>query len=372
MSRPGSVPHALFAEKARAFLDVHRGQDSTYFAGNLVTRIDAVTAGDLILPVTVNDASEPPGNAWVCSPTTTYGRYALEESERLLPGLLRPPLRATIAGVDRGMRRRRLDRAVAVDNWLLSTNLHPDLPGIDLNRLVREARERWPEHAIWIRSLNAVQHPDWLRAAAEAGFTLIPSRQVYLFRDLSAARPSRDLRRDLRLLDRTELTAVHHDAFTEEDFAQAERLYAQLYLHKYSTLNPRYSAAFLRAWHRAGLLELAGFRDAEGTLRAVVGMFGQGAALTAPVVGYDTSWPQQAGLYRLLMAHVLRSTRQRGAELNLSAGAAQFKRLRGGEPAIEYSAVQAAHLPAATRRAITALGALASRVGVPIMRRWEL
>ncbi|WP_336629919.1 MULTISPECIES: hypothetical protein [unclassified Microbacterium] len=72
------------------------------------------------------------------------------------------------------------------------------------------------------------------------------------------------------------------------------------------------------------------------------------------------------------MAHVLRSTRQRGAELNLSAGAAQFKRLRGGEPAIEYSAVQAAHLPAATRRAITALGALASRVGVPIMRRWEL
>lgn len=372
MSRLGTVPHALFAEKAETFLAVHRGQDSTRFAGNLVTRIDAVPAGDLTLPVTVNDGSEPPGNAWVCSPTTTYGRYALEESERLLPGLLRPPLRAAISVVDRGMRRRRLDRAVAVDNWLLSTNLHPDLAGIDLDRLVREARERWSEHAIWIRSLNTVQHPDWLRAVVEAGFTLIPSRQVYLFRGLSVDPPRRDLRRDLRLLDRTELTAVPHDDFTEDDFAQAERLYAQLYVDKYSALNPRYTAVFLRAWHRVGLLEFAGFRDAEGTLRAVVGMFGQGAALTAPVVGYDTSWPQHAGLYRLLMAHVLRSTRQRGVELNLSAGAAQFKRLRGGEPAIEYSAVQAAHLPAGTRRAIAALGALATRVGVPIMRHWAL
>ncbi|MGR5415062.1 hypothetical protein ACPV52_20615, partial [Vibrio astriarenae] len=82
-----------------------------------------------------------------------------------------------------------------------------------------------------------------------------------------------------------------------------------------------------------------GFRDADGVLRAVVGVFGQGPLLTAPLVGYDTTWPQSAGLYRLLMAHVLRTTMARDAELNLSAGAAHFKRLRGGVPAIEMSAV---------------------------------
>jgi hypothetical protein len=61
-----------------------------------------------------------------------------------------------------------------------------------------------------------------------------------------------------------------------------------------------------------------------------------------------------------------------GATVNLSAGAAHFKRLRGGRPAIEYSAVLARHLPAFTRHAISLLRLLATSVGVPIMERYEL
>jgi hypothetical protein len=94
--------------------------------------------------------------------------------------------------------------------------------------------------------------------------------------------------------------------------------------------------------------------------------------LSAPIVGYDTSWPASAGLYRLLMAHVLNTTREREAVLNLSAGAAHFKRLRGGEPEIEYSAVLSRHLPAATRRTLRGLRTLTTRLGVPIMRHFQL
>src|ERR1700744_1776326 len=96
--------------------------------------------------------------------------------------------------------------------------------------------------------------------------------------------------------------------------------------------------AFLKAWHRAGLLEFAGFRGDAGALRAVVGMFGQGSLLSAPIVGYDTGWPASAVLYRLLMAHVLSTTSERDAVLNLSAGAAHFKRLMGSELEIQCSA----------------------------------
>ncbi|WP_433865710.1 hypothetical protein [Ralstonia wenshanensis] len=379
MNAPGAVPHACFADKAGAFLHVHRGQASVPFVANLVTQVDVVEAGGLPLPVTINGSEDRAGhgeNAWVCSPITTYGRYAAEESERLMPRMVRPLLRGAIGLADAWMRRAQLDRAVAVNNWLVSTNLYPSAAGVDLGALVRTCRERWPDHAIWLRSLNTIQHADWLRAATAAGFDLIPTRQVYLFRHLQrASRTSelrRDLRRDLRLLGSTPLTFVPHDGFTDADFAQAEQLYAQLYLDKYSALNPRYTAAFLRAWHAAGLLECAGFRDAHGVLRAVVGVFGQGPLLTAPIVGYDTTWPQQAGLYRLLMAHVLRLTITRDAELNLSAGAAHFKRLRGGVPAIEMSAVYCRHLPTATRRAIAVLRALTTRIGVPIMQRFQL
>lgn len=379
MNAPGAVPHACFADKAGAFLHVHRGQASVPFVANLVTQVDVVEAGGLPLPVTINGSEDRAGhgeNAWVCSPITTYGRYAAEESERLMPRMVRPLLRGAIGLADAWMRRAQLDRAVAVNNWLVSTNLYPSAAGVDLGALVRTCRERWPDRAIWLRSLNTIQHADWLRAATAAGFDLIPTRQVYLFRHLQrASRTSelrRDLRRDLRLLGSTPLTFVPHDGFTDADFAQAEQLYAQLYLDKYSALNPRYTAAFLRAWHAAGLLECAGFRDAHGVLRAVVGVFGQGPLLTAPIVGYDTTWPQQAGLYRLLMAHVLRLTITRDAELNLSAGAAHFKRLRGGVPAIEMSAVYCRHLPTATRCAIAVLRALTTRIGVPIMQRFQL
>ncbi|WP_186829264.1 hypothetical protein, partial [Ralstonia sp. TCR112] len=356
-----------------------RGQASQPFVANLVTQVDVVEAGGLPLPVTINgseDRADHAENAWVCSPITTYGRYAAEESERLMPRMLRPVLRGAIGLADAWMRHAQLDRAVAVNNWLVSTNLYPSAAAFDLEALARTCRERWPDRAIWLRSLNTIQHADWLRAATAAGFDLIPTRQVYLFLQLQrASRVSelrRDLRRDLKLLDATPLTFVPHDALTDTDFAQAERLYAQLYLDKYSALNPRYTAAFLRAWHAAGLLECAGFRDAQGVLRAVVGVFGQGPLLTAPIVGYDTTWPQQAGLYRLLMAHVLRLTITRDAELNLSAGAAHFKRLRGGVPAIEMSAVYCRHLPPATRRAVAVLRTLTTRIGVPIMQRFQL
>lgn len=372
MNAPGAVPHACFADKAGAFLHVHRAQASLPFVANLVTQVDAVEAGGLPVPVTINGSEDRIDNAWVCSPITTYGRYAAEESERLAPRVLRPLLRGTIGMADAWMRRAQLDRAVAVNNWLVSTNLYPSAASFDLDALVRACRERWPDHAIWLRSLNTLQHADWLRAAASAGFALIPTRQVYVFRNLRSTRLHQNLRRDLQWLDKTPLSFVPHDAFNDADFAQAERLYAQLYLDKYSALNPRYTAAFIRAWHAAGLLDCAGFRDDGGVLRAVVGVFGQGPLLTAPIVGYDTTWPQHAGLYRLLMAHVLRTTITHDAELNLSAGAAHFKRLRGGAPAIEMSAVYAGHLPAAARRTIGVLRSLTTRIGVPIMQRFQL
>jgi hypothetical protein len=56
----------------------------------------------------------------------------------------------------------------------------------------------------------------------------------------------------------------------------------------------------------------------------------------------------------------------------LSAGAAHFKRLRGGVPAIEYSAVLADHLPEKTRKAIRMLHWATTKIGVPLMERFKL
>jgi hypothetical protein len=359
-----------FSARARAFLQVHAQSSVQDLVSNLSTQVDSIVSGEALLPVTIND--DEAGNAWVCSPRTTYGRYAIEEAERYAPNAAAPVLGVAGRGVDAWLRAARIDRAVAINNWWLSTNLYPALSCVSMPKLLDEALQRWPTHAIWLRSLNDVDHRDWLQDCERLGFVLIPSRQVYLFRDVAGlARQRHNLKIDLKLSAKQPRRAVDAD-IGDNDYARIAGLYEQLYVSKYSRCNPHYTAEFMRQWHRAGLLEFDGFRDDNGQLMCIAGQFRQGRTLTTPVVGYDTAMPQRLGLYRLLTAMTFEHAIRRGYDINFSAGAAGFKRLRGGSPSIEYSAVYARHLPAKTRRALSWLSALTRKFGVPLMRRFEL
>jgi hypothetical protein len=126
----------------------------------------------------------------VCSPLTTYSRYALQETRRVAPHVLAAPLCGVIGAADWWLRHAELDRAVSLNNWLLSTNLYPATNGIDFGALVASCQLRRPRHSVWFRSLDFAQHADWLHALMAAGFDLTPTRQVYLFRDISRKRRS--------------------------------------------------------------------------------------------------------------------------------------------------------------------------------------
>ncbi len=357
-----------FAADVTAFLGV--GSDSVASIGNLSTTVGSIGEGEGRLPVTVN-CSEPE-NAWVCSPYTTYVRYADDELRRIGPRWLSRPLGSLCTAMGGYLMRARIDDAVIVNNWLLSTNLYPSVVPTAATRYLDEAVSRWPDHAIWFRSLNARQTGRWLDAVRRAGCLLVPSRLVYLYDriDADAVRPA-NLRRDLRLHRSTTLETAPATHWAAVDFERAAHLYDLLYLRKYSHLNPAYSAAFLRTWHVAGLLRLLGYRAADGTLQVVVGTFGSGDTVTAPIVGYDTHRPQREGLYRLAIGAVYAQAAARGQQINLSAGAGHFKRLRGGVGIIEYSAVYTRHLARPRQRAIAMLAQLAHRIGEPFMRRFQ-
>lgn len=359
------VPHDSFADAAARFAALHAGRPTRPYIGNLDTTVTLARAGGLALPCTVNHAE--PHNAWVCSPLAAYGSYASEEIGRALPAPLAWPLQALCRGARGVLALARLDQAVAVNNWMLSTNLYPALERAALAPLLAQLQARWPSHAVWFRSLNSEHNGDWIAALQALGFDLLPSRQVYLYDDIAKARHA-NLRRDLKLLRTTRLTP--RTVFGGADFVRCEALYGYLYLDKYSRLNPHYSAAFLERWHAAGLLRFWGLDDGH-ELQAVVATFRQGDTLTAPIVGYNTALPQSLGLYRMLMAHVFATAQEEGLKVNLSAGAAGFKRLRGGRPVIEYSAVLGRHLPAPRRAALRALCRLAGGIGVPVMRKFD-
>lgn len=363
--------HARFVASARAFATLHAGVPVQSLVSNVHARVETLDIGAGELPVSVHDGRA--GDAWVCSPRTTYADYAAEEGGRYLPDWAAPLARRVIASHGPLLQWSGLDKAVSINNWLLSTNLYPALAQVDPAALLRQASARWPGHTLWFRSLNAHDNADWLAALQAAGCQLAASRQVYLYDDFDQlARRHGNLAADLALLRRTPLQPCHDDDITEADYARIAELYALLYIGKHSRFNPVYGADFLRQWHRAGLLTFDGFRADDGRLACIMGLFRQGRTATAPIVGYDTSQPQKTGLYRLATACAYRACRAHGWRLNFSAGAAHFKRLRGGVPSIEYSAVYARHLPRRTRLAVDALSTLTCRLGTPLLRRFRL
>lgn len=371
MSAMPVVPLDEFNAKAAAYLQIHRQRPTQPFIANVQTEVDALDAGGVLFPVTINDAE--PDNAWVCSPLTTYASYAVEEVERLGHPWVTAPLRLMARGIGGWLRHANIDRVVAVNNWLVSTNSYPDVHDIALDEVLDAARGRWSTHALWFRSLNSVHHADWLRALSERGFTLVPSRQVYLFEDVAdLSRQHADMKKDLALLRRTDLEHRIVSDFQDDDFRRIAELYAELYVRKYSGLNPRYDWTLIRAWSQAGLLKLKGIRDEHGVLQGDVGVQRFGNLLTSPVVGYNTALPIKHGLYRMLAALVMQQAIDETCLVNLSAGVAHFKRQRGGQPAIEYSAVLTSHLSGRTQRAIKVLSTVTRRIGIPIMQRYKL
>jgi hypothetical protein len=90
------------------------------------------------------------------------------------------------------------------------------------------------------------------------------------------------------------------------------------------------------------------------------------------LIGYNTELPQTAGIYRLLCALLFQEAIQKRLVLNFSSGAANFKRLRGGKPLIEFSAIYSRHLPPIQRTVWACLRLVSQHIGVRILRKFEL
>jgi hypothetical protein len=361
-------------EMVARFTAIFQRHPTPALIANLITRVDQTEVAGRAYPLTFNDRGQA-GNCYICNPVTAYIDYALEETRNFGA---HPALRHAVRGLIRAcaplVRASGIDHQVQINNWLLSTNPMPDLDLAAAAALRDRLTAAHPDRALVLRSLNDMADGASLANLRAAGFRLLPARQIYLHAaDGAQHPPSNDMKRDLAMIARSGLHVVGNDGFTMADYDRSTTLYAMLYIQKYTPLNPAYTALYLAEMHRAGLIALRGLRAPDsGDLVAVTGLFENGRTLTQPIVGYDTTLPLKAGLYRMAMAMAQDHARQSGLFFNMSAGAAAFKRHRQALPAIEYTAVFADHLPRGQRIALRVMEEVLTRTGIPLLRRFEL
>ena len=344
---------------------------------NVETQLLALDTGAYIFPVSVNNRSVV-DNSYVVSPHTAYARYTQFEIEQLQRAWLTFPLTLLVKGLGEYLKYAKVDEIVHVNNSLVSTNLYPkSWLGQDIGQIRDFMVAQYPMQSLAFRSLNDYQHHVLLEHFKAQGFMAIPSRQVYVL-DVSNEQNAhkisqkRDVKADAKLLQKHGYTLKNGNELLPADFECLEVLYNQLYLGKYSTLNPQYTADFLRSAQRDGWLDLHALCDNVGETVGVIGMLGDQDTVTTPIFGYDIQRPIEQKLYRVLSYQTILNAMVTGRILNFSSGAAKFKRHRGAVPCIEYTMVYVRHLPKRQQYAWSLLSKVLHHIAVPIMQKYQL
>ena len=338
---------------------------------NVRTHWLALRSGGRVFPVTVNEGER--GGSYVCLPHSAYVLYGRRELELVDVGLARPVMLLMLAIVDQLLRTVRINRTVHVDNWLLSTNLHGDWDGGDLPAIRSALQQHYPKHHLAIRSLDPWSAASLYKSARADGWLMLPSRQVWVVDELVRDwRPRKTVGHDRRLIARSELSIENLLSLRPGDAERIAHLYKLLYVDKYSGLNPTFTPAWIACTHADRTIHYRVARDGEGVIQSVAGSLVRDGILTPPVVGYNTARPRAEGLYRIASYMFSQDAEERGARLHSSAGAADFKRIRGARPVIECMAIYPASDLGWRLWLLRVFSALLWYVAVPLMQRRQL
>lgn len=357
---------------SRLYVDTLQSLGLSNAIGNVQTQLDTIMIEGQPVPTTLNDTEY--GNSYVCSPYTAYISYAEDELELIQSKGQRRLFRGAIRLADKLLKWARINQTLSINNWLVSTNLPPNWSADTIPDLTHRLVQRYPQHSFNIRSLNWHNNAALMQSLQENGWLLIPARQVYLFDNQDRQWWQRShTKRDQSLLRKTALKQVLPCEHLEDDFVDIRACFNKLFIEKHSHFNPQFSAEYLFQMHKHGLMKFYSFRDPEGDkIVASIGLFTQQEIITTPMVGYDTSLPKELGLYRLLMAVLLKETYESGQMMNLSSGAGNFKRARGGVPTIEYTAFYTKHLSCRRKAIMYLFAKLLNRFGPKVLADNEI
>lgn len=325
-----------------------------------------------ILPATISTHDKK--NSYICSLKTAFYRYPKQETSLIRNRIERHLLRTASVPIGIFLQMLKIDRHISIGNWLQSTNLPPDLEEEELKEITQFYSEHYQDFLLTFRSVNQETHPRLFLSLKENGWQLIPARQVYLYhREDNKWKTKKIVIRERKNLLKSDLVQVNHQDLLDKDLLLIHRQYTDLFINKHSPFNPQITLEYIRKLFEKKVLEFHGLKDPkEDKLLGHFAIFQIGKIMTIPLIGYDISREKELGIYRMLFSLILMIAEDRELTLNMSSGAGNFKKLRGGKPVTEYTGVYTNHLPKISKMGKELFFSAVSKYGEGILQKNEI
>lgn len=283
---------------------------------------------ELILVV---DAQFQAGQTYPTSLRAQYLDYAQEElalteikGQKLLSGAFR--LLKTIVP-------QKIDEAVYVGNYLVSTNLFPNFTLEEVQAIELLLNKHFPNKTIVYRSQNSFLNQELMEHLDVLNYQPFISRQVFIAHQAQVIKRKKSFKKDCKLAKDT-MFDIQIDFDVKNYTERIIELYSQLYISKYSKINPLYTTVFIEAMTDTQNTQFIGIFDDEKLIGVTMSWSFDGV-LTVPILGYDLSYPKEAGIYRLLTYFTLLRVNDEQI-FHMSSGVGPFKLSRGAEYFPEY------------------------------------
>lgn len=338
-----SWPETDEGSYAKKFLTPFIKNGPKHYVDNVDTQFMALTVGNLVLPLTVNDAQYE--NSFICSPFSHYISYAFNILDKFKYKVARNFVKIFLQGLSKIMKRGELNKVVIVNNWLFTTCPHLTLEAPQMAAITDFLKQRFPHHAILFRSVNKHTWGESFDSLKKQGYDLIASRYVWITNaNENEVFRTRIFKSDLKLLKNCKFQVLEPHEIHDEDIAKIHELYSALYIKKYSQINPQYNRNFFKLALDNQILHIKGIKQKD-VLEGVIGYSFRNGVMISSLFGYNPQDEENKGVYRVLSTLLMLEAQKNGGRYNQSAGGSFYKKIRRAEGHMEYTAVYSKHLP---------------------------
>jgi hypothetical protein len=314
------------------------------FIKNAKTELYIIQLDHLIIPCTVNHTDYQ--NCYLLS-AYFIAANLVEKLEKMASwkGLLLKPL-VNLFGVF--LKIMKINKVVIINNWLFTTNPYPELTAPQIKAITEALKQHFPDHYYMFRSVNTYKSSQVYDALNFEKFRMIPCRTIYLYDPQRTSKLSssvlRKQKKDTNRLENKHYYVEPANSLTDEEMKRVLELYQNIYVKKYTKYSPLYTEKYLSRILENETYQLKLLKK-ENIIYGVVGFLQKNGFLLVPFFGYDTSVPQEEGLYRMLSAIIMQEIGVRKVVSHQGSGAGQFKKWRGFTEEMEYIGIYDKHLP---------------------------